>query len=664
MPSVETRTSENALLEVLRASRWEATGGEGNPPDLSYLRDDCLEEIAAEFFEGEAGSSHNGKTLVRYGSSRERVFFVSELFTEYDPPAKTWKTFHISRRGTDVLSIAACREDGSALDGYEQRTFHDLEERGVAHYTGTSSEARIQIVFQPTPLGEDVLYAFVSAAAPEIAQPELELGLPKLRRRGRRLLRPEPLDIPMLIKQGQHLTNQILGRPTVSAKPVILERLAAFKIPGEINEQLISSKIRVIGADLTSSQHQALGGILKLLTIHGYVDKSIRVFPDHWCEAYGAERYEHSKRGTPQFSPRVKLQAMQALASLAAQPMLISYKRRNENERWDVVQRITHLIKISSGYVNVPDKEADQLMSGIVFSAIDNLKVIEIACDDIFFDQIHQHYFRRPRELDERLRRAGGHRRLPDSVYNFINYLFSDGEMRRRKNAHNPDNDWRLVISLTDLAYLLRMASRIKHGERGRVIKEIDKIATLTVEIDLLKTYNLEDEEALVFELNAGVAFPAMDDRVNPQDAHNPFTLVSSVKAIRANPQRHSLVRSVLDKLVPGDLGENRQQQNSIARAIRTVASRLLNLQIIVPEENLRAFLFEVAAKVREREGIRAIDKYFSTALEERLLAALDRFSEQSNLLKRDATTNPKAAAKLAKAEAFLEALNSCEIIK
>lgn len=137
--------------------------------------------------------------------------------------------------------------------------------------------------------------------------------------------------------------------------------------------------------------------------------------------------------------------------------------------------------------------------------------------------QIHQHYFRRPRELDERLKRAGGHRRLPDSVYNFINYLFSDGEMRRRKNGHNLDSDWRLVISLTDLAYLLRMTSRIKHGKRGRVMKEFDKIATMAVEIDLLKTYDLRDEESLVFELNPGVAFPAMDDHVNPEALTNTF---------------------------------------------------------------------------------------------------------------------------------------------
>jgi hypothetical protein len=149
---METTTpSEDVLLEVLRATRWEVTGGKGTAPDLTDVRGDCLEEIAAEFFEGEPGTFHKGKALVRFGASRERMFFVSELFTEYDPFARTWKTFHISRHGTDVLSIAACRQDGSALDGYEQRTFHDLEKRGVAHYTGTSSEARIQISFQPTP---------------------------------------------------------------------------------------------------------------------------------------------------------------------------------------------------------------------------------------------------------------------------------------------------------------------------------------------------------------------------------------------------------------------------------------------------------------------------------------------------------------------------------
>jgi hypothetical protein len=104
MARMETTTpSEDVLLEVLRATRWEVTGGKGTAPDLTDVRGDCLEEIAAEFFEGEPGTFHKGKALVRFGASRERMFFVSELFTEYDPFARTWKTFHISRHGTDAL---------------------------------------------------------------------------------------------------------------------------------------------------------------------------------------------------------------------------------------------------------------------------------------------------------------------------------------------------------------------------------------------------------------------------------------------------------------------------------------------------------------------------------------------------------------------------------
>jgi hypothetical protein len=418
MAPLATTLPSDMLLGTLRANRWQATGGQGTPPDLTYLRDDCLEEIVAEFYEGEPGALHNGKCLVSFGSSRERVFFVSELFTEYDPVARTWKTFYISRRGTDELSLAPCREDGTALDGYEQRTFRDLEKRSIVNHIGTSARSRIQIFFQPPPLAEEALYALVAdACGPETIQAELGLlDTRRPRRRGRRVLKPEPLDIPMFIKQGQHLTNQILGRPTVSAKPVILERLPAFKFPGEISEQVVQRNIRAIGADLSSAEHQALNGILKLLTLHGYREKTIRLFPEHWYDAYGVIKHEHSKRGTPQFAQRQKRQAMQALASLAAQPMLISYKRRNEKERWDVVQRITNLIKVSSGYLDVEDKEADQLMNGILLDAIDNLRVIEIECDELFFDQVHQHYFKRPRDLDQRLKLASNHRRLPSGA--------------------------------------------------------------------------------------------------------------------------------------------------------------------------------------------------------------------------------------------------------
>ena len=64
-PLAKTSLSDK-LLGTLRADRWHATGGQGTPPDLTYLRDDCVEEIVAEFYEGEPGALHNGKSLVSF----------------------------------------------------------------------------------------------------------------------------------------------------------------------------------------------------------------------------------------------------------------------------------------------------------------------------------------------------------------------------------------------------------------------------------------------------------------------------------------------------------------------------------------------------------------------------------------------------------------------
>jgi hypothetical protein len=652
-------------LAILRAKRWHTGGGQGAPPDLAYIREDCLEEIAAEFFEGEPGPLQDGKSLVRFGSNRDRLFFISELFTEYDPVARTWKTYYMSRRGMDLLSLAACREDGSALDGYEKNTFRDLEKRSV-DYASSASGSRIQIIFQPPPLGEDSLYALITDKPyQESIQGELGLGdTPKRRRRGRRVLKPEPLDIPIFIKQGQHLTNQLLGRPTASARPVILEQLPSFKFPSEIREQVVQRNIRALGADLTSSQHQALNAVLKLLTLHGYREQTIRVLPDHWYEAYGVSKHEHSKRGTPQYAQRHKVQAMQSLATLAAQPMLISYKRRNENDRWDIVQRITTLVKVSSGYLDVEDRQAEQLLNGILLDAIDNLRVIEIQCDELFFDQIHQHYFKRPRDLEQRLRLASNHRRLPDSIYNFLNYLYSEGEMLRRKKGHNPETDWTLRVSLTDLAYLLRMKDKIKHGERGRVLREIEKIAELVKTIGILKSFDLNNEEVLFFEIDGEEAFPANREHhstaapLSPQNGGAHFSLLESVKATIAGGHCPT-VQAVIDKLGSGGTTLRLDEQNAIARAIGNLGSRLLDLNIIVAEKTFSEFLGKVAGNVRERKGVKALDRYFASALEQQFLAALDDFSRESKELQRAAESNPRAATKLEYAREFLDSLKA-----
>ena len=353
---------------------------------------------------------------------------------------------------------------------------------------------------------------------------------------------------------------------------------------------------------------------------------------------------------------------MQALASLAAQPMLISYKRRNEKERWDVVQRITNLVKVSSGYLDVEEKEADQLMNGILLDAIDNLRVIEIECDELFFDQVHQHYFKRPRDLEQRLKVANNHKRLPDSIYNFLDFIYSDGEMRRREKGHNPESDWRLVIALTDLAYLLRMKDKLKHGERGRVLREIDKIAGLVKVIGILQSYDLSDEDALVFELNGQKAFPGTDEEVDLTNGSKAVDLVSGVKALMQSAQQPAVL-TVIEPLLPAGSTTIPHERKAIERAIRSAASRLLNLHILVPEDKFKVFLLEVVARVSERKGVNAIERYFAAALEERFLAALDGFSQESNQLQRDAELNPKARAKLARAEQFLRSLTNNEII-
>jgi hypothetical protein len=130
--------------------------------------------------------------------------------------------------------------------------------------------------------------------------------------------------------------------------------------------------------------------------------------------------------------------------------------------------------------------------------------------------------------LDQRLKLINNHKRLPDSIHNFINYIYSDGEMLRRKNGHNPGTDWTLIISLTDLAYLLRMKDKIKHGERGRVLKEIEKISALVESMGLVKSYNLSDEDALVFELNVQETFPTADEDANLGDHDKPILLDTS----------------------------------------------------------------------------------------------------------------------------------------
>ena len=66
-----------------------------------------------------------------------------------------------------------------------------------------------------------------------------------------------------------------------------------------------------------------------------------------------------------------------------------------------------------------------------------------------------------------------------------------------------------------------------------------------------------------------------------------------------------------------------------------------------------------IAANVRERKGVRALDRYFAGALEQRFLAAMEGFSRESKELERAAESNPRAAAKLEYAKEYLHSLTN-----
>jgi hypothetical protein len=230
--------------------------------------------------------------------------------------------------------------------------------------------------------------------------------------------------------------------------------------------------------------------------------------------------------------------------------------------------------------------------------------------------------------------------------------------MLRRKKGHNPETDWTLRVSLTDLAYLLRMKDKIKHGERGRVSREIEKIAGLVKSIGILKSYDLGNEEALFFEIDGKEAFPGNGEEAPMHDSSPHLSLLASVKATIAGGQCPT-VQAVIDSLTSEEATLRLDEQNAIARSIKNVASRLLDLNVIVPEKTFSEFLAKVATNVRERKGVKALDRYFASTLEQRFLAAMEAFSRESKELERAADSNPRAAAKLEYAREYLHSLTN-----
>ena len=72
------------------------------------------------------------------------------------------------------------------------------------------------------------------------------------RRRGARILKSEALIVPPYVKQGQHLSNQLLGRPTVSSDPILFEKLDV-----EQTQDLLSTSIQAVGIKVDTPEFKA-----------------------------------------------------------------------------------------------------------------------------------------------------------------------------------------------------------------------------------------------------------------------------------------------------------------------------------------------------------------------------------------------------------------------
>jgi len=82
-------------------------------------------------------------------------------------------------------------------------------------------------------------------------------------------------------------------------------------------------------------------------------------------------------------------QASEALLAFQKDPAAPGGPQCGDGEVW--------LVKVPSGYLDVADKEADQLMNGILLDAIDNLRVIGI------IRITHTHCVRHSRSLTDSL---------------------------------------------------------------------------------------------------------------------------------------------------------------------------------------------------------------------------------------------------------------------
>jgi hypothetical protein len=659
-----TVDSQNSL-SILAKERWHLLGGNGAPPDQATIHSDCIDDILSEYFEGEPEIRPDspGDARVRFKSTLGRLFYVSEIWTEYDPDNNSWQTFYAKKTGDDPGGFIACQEDGSPLSASGLERFEALSRSGRrAFFAQRGAEANgLRVEFTPPVVGSRWLYAGVSKLNnDEAEQKEFDLLMEKKRprRRGARILKSPALIVPPYVKQGQHLSNQLLGRPTVSSDPILFEKLDV-----EQTQDLLSTSIQAVGIKVDTPEFKAIEAGIKLLNVYRYKTKEVTVDPHQWYDVYGVEKYAHSKSGSAQYASKEKLQAVEALRTISGRLMLLNYRRRLEDGTWEAIEERAQLLQVRVRYYGISTFEVLNLNSELSHQRLDKIVGIRIVFHDIFLDQIAQHYISRPADLFTRVRLALGGKRPPTHLGYFITWILSDGEQRRSRNKREGTEIWAIEQTLDNLTHMCRLTERLKHGERKRILKDFESDAALCKKIGLITGYNFADEERLNVTLNPAQHYA--DSAQLKTDGEFPLgselgtpagKLTSEVKALMAQAQTiHPLVNTISNMLGVTSYEETLAIQSGIQR----MAVKLLEADLVLSKTDVQSLIKNATERVHERTGgLRSPGKYFQSVLTNYLDNEWDNLKKKGRRLVDSAENGPRAQKLRESSQTFLTELS------
>jgi hypothetical protein len=648
------------ILSMLGIERWHSLGGKGDPPDQKTIHSDCIDDVLSEYFEGEPETSPDspGDACVAFKSTLARLFYISLLWTEYDPDNRSWKAFYAKKTGNGAGGFSPCQEDGSPLSESDLPRFEALSESGrqvfFAQRGAETNPLRVQL--KPPVVASRWLYASVSKLNDDaVEQREFDILMEKKRprRRGARILKSEALVVPPYVKQGQHLSNQLLGRPTVSSDPMLFEKLDV-----EQAQDLLSTSIQAVGIKVDTPEFKAIEAGIKLLNVYRYKTKEVTVDPHQWYDVYGVEKYSHSKSGSAQYASKEKLQAVEALRTISGRLMLLNYRRRLEDGTWEAIEEKAQLLQVRVRYYGINTYEVLNLNSQLSYQRLDKIVAFRIVFHDIFLDQIAQHYISRPADLFTRVRLALGGKRPPAHLGYFITWILSDGEQRRSRNKREGTEIWTIEQSLDNLAHMCRLTDRLKHGERKRILNDFKSDAALCQKIGLITGYDFAAEDRLNVTLN-----PAQHHADSAQlKTEGEFSLgsepgapvgklTSEVKALMAQAQTiHPLVNAISNLLGVTSYEETLAIQSGIQK----MAAKLLETDLIVSKADVQSIMKNASGRVHDRSGLRSPGKYFQSVLTNYLDDEWDKLKKKARQLVDSAESGPRGQKLRDNSKAFL----------